>query len=152
MAIPVQVVFDCADPPVIARFWADALGYQLQGPPGPTAAWRAWLIEHGVLQEHRDDASAIIDPDGSGPRIYFQRVPEPRRHRHHHLDLRSLRLLARLAPGGPAKAGPGELRLREYRVSWDFTDRCFSSFRGADQRLPEQRRIRRRWSGQCARW
>ena len=83
MAISVQVVFDCADPPVIVRFWADALGYQLQGPPGPTAAWRAWLIEHGVLQEHRDDTSAIIDPDGSGPRIYFQRVPEPRRHCHH---------------------------------------------------------------------
>ena len=48
MAIPVQVVFGCADPPVIARFWADALGYQLQGPPEPTAAWRAWLIEHGA--------------------------------------------------------------------------------------------------------
>ena len=82
MAIPVQVVFDCADPPVIAVL-GDALGYQLQGSPEPTAAWRAWLIEHGVLQEHWDDASAIIDPDGSGPRIYFQRVPEPRRHRHH---------------------------------------------------------------------
>src|SRR5262249_54906015 len=37
MAIPIQVVFDCADPPVVARFWADALGYQLQGPPEPTA-------------------------------------------------------------------------------------------------------------------
>ena len=43
MAVPIQVVFDCADPPVVARFWADALGYQLQGPPEPTAAWQAWL-------------------------------------------------------------------------------------------------------------
>src|SRR5215470_9374336 len=78
MAIPIQVVFDCADPPVVARFWADALGYQLQGPPEPTAAWQAWLVEHGITEEHWNDASAIIDPDGNGPRIYFQRVPEPK--------------------------------------------------------------------------
>ena len=48
MAIPIQVVFDCADPPVVARFWADALGYQLQGPPDPDAEWQAWLVEHGL--------------------------------------------------------------------------------------------------------
>jgi Tfp pilus assembly pilus retraction ATPase PilT len=28
-------------------------------------------------------------------------------------------------------------------VSWDFTARCYASFRGVDQRLPEQRRNRR---------
>jgi hypothetical protein len=31
MAIPIQVVFDCADPPVVARFWADALGLDPEG-------------------------------------------------------------------------------------------------------------------------
>jgi hypothetical protein len=48
MAIPIQVVFDCADPPVLAKFWADALGYQLQGPPEPTAMWQNWAVEHGI--------------------------------------------------------------------------------------------------------
>jgi hypothetical protein len=65
-----QVIFGCEDPPVVARFWADALGYQLQGPPEPTAAWQAWQVEHGVPEERWNDASAIIDPDGDGPRIY----------------------------------------------------------------------------------
>jgi hypothetical protein len=39
--------------------------------------------------------------------------------------------------------------LRICRVSWDFTVRRLASFRGADQRLPEQRRnrLRRAWSG-----
>jgi hypothetical protein len=51
MGIPIQVVFDCSDPPVVARFWAGALGHGRQGPPEPTAVWRAWqarLAEHGV--------------------------------------------------------------------------------------------------------
>jgi len=78
MAIPIQVVFDCADPPVVARFWAGALGYQLQGPPEPSAAWLAFQDEHGIPEERRNDASAIIDPDGTATRIYFQRVPEPK--------------------------------------------------------------------------
>jgi Glyoxalase-like domain len=88
MAIPVQVVFDCADPPVVARFWADALGYQLQGPPEPTTMWQNWVVEHGIPEEQWNDASAIIDPDGKGPRIYFQRVPEPKAVKNRlHLDV-----------------------------------------------------------------
>jgi catechol-2,3-dioxygenase len=88
MAIPIQVVFDCADPAVVAQFWAEALGYELQGPPRPSAAWLAWQDEQGVPEEHRNDASAIIDPDGNGPRIYFQRVPEPKTVKNRlHLDV-----------------------------------------------------------------
>jgi hypothetical protein len=88
MAIPIQVVFDCADPPVLAKFWADALGYQLQGPPEPTAMWQNWAVEHGIPEEQWNDASAIIDPDSNGPRIYFQRVPEPKAVKNRlHLDV-----------------------------------------------------------------
>ena len=72
MAIPIQVVFDCSDPSVVARFWADALGYQLEGPPEPTAAWQEWLAENRVPEEQWNDASAIVDPGGNGPRIYFR--------------------------------------------------------------------------------
>jgi hypothetical protein len=104
MAVPIQVVFDCADPPVVAQFWADALGYQLQGPPEPTAAWRAWEVEHGVPEERWNDASAIIDPDGRGPRIYFQRVPEPKAVKNRlHLDVNA---------GGPPGTPPSDRRVR----------------------------------------
>ncbi len=78
MATSVQVVFDCADPPLLASFWATALGYKLDGPPEPSPSWEAWLAEHEIPPERRDDSSAITDPDGKGPRIYFQRVPEPK--------------------------------------------------------------------------
>jgi len=104
MAIPIQVVFDCADPPVVARFWADALGYQLQGPPEPSAAWLAFQDEHGIPDERRNDESAIIDPDGAAPRIYFQRVPEPKAVKNRlHLDINA---------GGPPDTPPAERRSR----------------------------------------
>jgi len=104
MAIPIQVVFDCANPAVVARFWAFALGYHLQGPPEPDAEWQAWLAEHGVPEEKWNDASAIIDPDGNGPRIYFQRVPEPKAVKNRlHLDVNA---------GGPAGTPPSERRAR----------------------------------------
>ena len=88
MATSVQVVFDCADPPVLATFWAKALGYRLEGPPQPSAKWQQWVREQQIPEEHRDDASAITDPDERGPRIYFQRVPETKTVKNRvHLDL-----------------------------------------------------------------
>jgi hypothetical protein len=88
MATSVQVVFDCADPPVLATFWAKALGYRLEGPPQPSPKWQQWVREQQIPEEHRDDASAITDPDERGPRIYFQRVPEPKTVKNRvHLDL-----------------------------------------------------------------
>ena len=102
--MPIQVVFDCADPAAVARFWADALGYQLQGPPEPTAQWRDWLVDHGVPQERWNDASAIVDPEGRGPRIYFQRVPEPKAVKNRlHLDVNA---------GGPPGTPPPDRRRR----------------------------------------
>jgi Glyoxalase-like domain len=88
MATSVQVVFDCADPPAMATFWAAALGYRLEGPPQPSPRWEAWLAEHQIPADHRDDASAITDPEAKGPRIYFQRVPEHKTVKNRvHLDL-----------------------------------------------------------------
>ncbi len=34
MANGIQVVFDCTDPPAMAAFWAEALGYVMQDPEG----------------------------------------------------------------------------------------------------------------------
>jgi Glyoxalase-like domain len=88
MATGVQVVFDCADPDRLARFWAEALGYKLQDPPAGYASWEDWAREHGIPEERWNDASAIVDPDGQGPRLYFQRVPEAKTVKNRvHLDL-----------------------------------------------------------------
>lgn len=78
MAIPIQVTFDCADPARVASFWAEALGYKLQDPPEGYASWPDFLTAIGVPEAHWNKASAIVDPEGRGPRIYFQRVPEPK--------------------------------------------------------------------------
>jgi catechol 2,3-dioxygenase-like lactoylglutathione lyase family enzyme len=76
MAVPIQVTYDCADPDALARFWAGVLGYQLQPPPTGYADWFAFLRERGVPEERWNSASAITDPDGKGPRLFFQQVPE----------------------------------------------------------------------------
>nr|WP_296767979.1 VOC family protein [Rhodococcus sp. (in: high G+C Gram-positive bacteria)] len=54
-----QVTFDCAHPEPLARFWCEVLGYELPPSAEGDPAW-----------------SACVDPSGTGPRLYFQRVPE----------------------------------------------------------------------------
>ena len=76
MAVRIQVVFDCADPDRLARFWASALGYHIPPPPEGFETWEAWLTAHDIPEEDWNSASAVEDPDGAGPRIYFQQVPE----------------------------------------------------------------------------
>lgn len=88
MATSIQLVFDTADPDRQARFWAAALGYQLQPPPEPFESWEAFLRDQGIPEERWTDASAIVDPDGRGPRVFFQRVPEPKVAKNRlHMDL-----------------------------------------------------------------
>ena len=44
----------------------------------------------GVPPESRNDASALVDPEGSRPRLFFQRVPEPKTAKNRvHLDVRA---------------------------------------------------------------
>jgi catechol 2,3-dioxygenase-like lactoylglutathione lyase family enzyme len=76
MAIGVQITFDCADPDRLAAFWAEVLGYQVQPPPPGFATWPAFLQAQGIPEEQWPRVSAIIDPQGQGPRIFFQHVPE----------------------------------------------------------------------------
>jgi hypothetical protein len=75
MAHEIQVTFDCVDPGALAPFWAETLGYRVQEPPGDFASWDEALAALGVPPERRNDASAIVDPEGAGPRLFFQRVP-----------------------------------------------------------------------------
>jgi hypothetical protein len=76
MATSIQLVFDTADPDRQAHFWAEALGYQLQPPPDGFDSWESFLRSAGIPADRWNEASAITDPDGKGPRIFFQKVPE----------------------------------------------------------------------------
>jgi catechol 2,3-dioxygenase-like lactoylglutathione lyase family enzyme len=88
MAYGVQVTFDCADPGRLAEFWAGALGYVVQPPPEGYDSWPAFLAEIGVPESEWDTRSAAVDPDGKGPRLFFQRVPEPKAAKNRvHLDV-----------------------------------------------------------------
>ncbi|MGC4879933.1 VOC family protein [Micromonospora sp. DT43] len=90
MAREVQITFDAADPASLAAFWADVLDYELQGPPGDFDSWDAALDAMGVPPERRNDASAVVDPKGAGPRLFFQRVPEGKQAKNRvHLDVRA---------------------------------------------------------------
>ena len=93
-----QVTFDAADPIALSRFWAEVLHYVLQPPPGrevgpdedPIEAWMEVLEAAGVPADQRDVASAIIDPEGTRPRVFFQKVPEPKTAKNRvHLDVRA---------------------------------------------------------------
>jgi catechol 2,3-dioxygenase-like lactoylglutathione lyase family enzyme len=65
-----QVTFDCADPERMTRFWCEVLGY---------------VVAPGL----EDDPCAAVDPQGVGPRLFFQRVPEGKVVKNRvHLDVR----------------------------------------------------------------
>ena len=88
MAIKVQVTFDAANPPALAAFWGELIGYVEQDPPEGFDSWEAWAVANDLPRESWDDYTARVDPDGVGPRLYFQRVPEPKTAKNRvHLDL-----------------------------------------------------------------
>jgi catechol 2,3-dioxygenase-like lactoylglutathione lyase family enzyme len=83
-----QVTFDCADPERVARFWCEVLGYVVPQPPEEFATWDAY--NESLPAEERGAAFACQDPDGVGPRLYFQRVPEGKIVKNRvHLDVRA---------------------------------------------------------------
>ncbi|MCX9193874.1 hypothetical protein C3Y87_21345 [Carbonactinospora thermoautotrophica] len=103
MATRYKVVFDCADPHRLARFWAAALGYVVED----NSALINRLLEAGQVARELvvkvdgrlcwRDMAAIRDPDapvdeatgvGRGGRVLFQAVPEPKAVKNRvHLDL-----------------------------------------------------------------
>ena len=98
MSRSVQITFDSHDPMLLARFWAEALGYVVPGPPGvtlgedddPFVAWRDFLDSLGVEMRPEDMRAAIEDPAGRGPRVFFQTVPEGKTVKNRvHLDVRA---------------------------------------------------------------
>ena len=77
MAVRYQLVINCADPEPLARFWAAALRYELEPPPAGFATWDDWRRHIGLPEDMLGvGVDSIIDPDGDGPRIWFQVVPD----------------------------------------------------------------------------
>jgi predicted enzyme related to lactoylglutathione lyase len=84
MSAKVQIVIDCADPSKLIAFWASALDYDIQFPTGSEEE-RQLLAKHPRLE---GSAAAALDPEGIRPRLFLQRVPEPKTVKNRlHLDL-----------------------------------------------------------------
>lgn len=85
-----DVVVDCHRPAPLARFWASVLdGYEV-APYDDAELARLRAI--GIAGPE-DDPTVLVQPKGPGrrdrgPRMWFQRVPEPRRGKNRvHVDL-----------------------------------------------------------------
>lgn len=83
-----QVTFDAADPPSLADFWCLALGYIIQPPPPEFDSWDDWARAMGIPESEWDRARALVDPGGTGPRLFLQKVPEGKTAKNRvHLDV-----------------------------------------------------------------
>ncbi len=129
MAETIQVVFDCANPDKLADFWALALGYVKQPPPEGYASWQDFLRDRGVPESEWDSASAIVDPEGAGPRIYFQKVPEAKVVKNRvHLDVNvgggrdtpEQERRSRIHAAVERLTGSGATRLHEYEQNGEY--------------------------------
>ncbi|MEU0150186.1 VOC family protein [Streptomyces sp. NPDC006288] len=90
MSIRWSLTIDCADPAALARFWASALGYVEKPPPGGFGSWEEWFAHHDVPEDEWNDGAYLSDPDGTGPSLSFQKVPEPKTAKNRlHLDVQA---------------------------------------------------------------
>jgi Glyoxalase-like domain len=98
MTAEIQVTFDAHDPRRLGLFWREALDYAVDPPPGGSIgdpvetadAWLVFLTQVGVPEALHNSAFGIIDPSGSGPRIFFQQVPEEKQTKNRvHVDVRA---------------------------------------------------------------
>lgn len=94
MATEFQVTIDCAEPARLVRFWCEALHYVPEPPPAGYDSWYGYLRGIGVPEDELGDGpdgdycDSVIDPDGRGPRLWFQIVPEAKLAKNRlHLDL-----------------------------------------------------------------
>jgi len=96
-----QLVIDCTSPEPLARFWAEALHYVIAPPPPGFDSWDDFYRSIGVPEAELGNGPDIIeDPNGEGPRIWFQIVPEKKSIKNRiHLDVN--------ASGGRGSSPPG---------------------------------------------
>jgi hypothetical protein len=96
-----QLTMDANDPAALARFWAQALGYQPAPPQEPETTWHA--LYRARLGKDAAFGDRLFDPAGLRPPIWFQEVPEAKAGKNRlHLDL---------YPTGRDRALPMERRI-----------------------------------------
>ena len=89
-----QVTFDATDPHALAGWWAALLDYEVEDLHDGVQE----LLADGIVTADQvltvngrltfADATAAGDPARQGPRLYFQRVPEPKSAKNRvHLDV-----------------------------------------------------------------
>ena len=91
MAVSFQLVIDCRSADPLAHFWAEALHYVIEPPPSGFDSWDDYYRSIGVAEDELGlGADSIVDPDGEGPRIWFQVVPEQKSIKNRlHIDVRA---------------------------------------------------------------
>jgi hypothetical protein len=96
MAYDFQVAIDCSSPHVLADWWAEALGWQVEA---QDEAFIRRMVEEGHASQaqttvHRGalvwrEGAAITSPEPGRPRVLFQQVPEAKAGKNRlHLDVR----------------------------------------------------------------
>lgn len=86
MTLAFQVTLDCGDVEAMAGFWAVALEYEPQQPPAGFSSWAEFATTNNIPPAQW--RSALIDPIGDGPRLFFQPVPENKTAKNRvHLDI-----------------------------------------------------------------
>ena len=70
-----NITFACENPRALAEFWAAVLGYEIEQFPPEFAET---LRSHGVGESELASEVAARDPEGKGPRLYFQRKEKTR--------------------------------------------------------------------------
>jgi hypothetical protein len=86
MGTKIQITVDCAGVATAMAFWGPALGYVQEPPPAGHESWAAYAAAEGIPRSQW--RGALVDPDGVGPRLFFQTVPEPKTVKNRwHLDV-----------------------------------------------------------------
>jgi hypothetical protein len=68
-----DVVFDCAHPAALARFWAAVLDGYAVAPYDDAELARLRALG---IDDPEDDPTVLVEAAGRLPRLFFQRVPE----------------------------------------------------------------------------
>jgi hypothetical protein len=81
-----QLTIDARDPMLLARFWAQVLGWQ---PAPPSASQTPWYDHYRRrLGDRPAFEDRLFDPEGLRPPIWFQQVPEGKAGKNRlHLDV-----------------------------------------------------------------
>jgi len=126
VATPIQIVIDCAEPAHLASSWALALNYRVQPAPEGFDTWEEALASWGVPESDWNARSAVTDPEDAGPRIFFQKVPEPK--------VVKIRVHLDVNAGGPPGTDPQDRRRRVTAEAERLVAAGASIFREVDER------------------